>query len=290
MPAPPYASGARQQWPRRGGVSQPGARPRAPRAGRCRRHQLRGDWRGDRRRAGARAAASPTMSRPHSICRCRPTGMRTAQLAQFAYLLLNPGPHRPRRAVRHLGWTQRPAASTPARTVAIAAAINIGCDDRHAVRRRRAELPRAEHGQSRLDARRRRAARRCPALSCCSTPRSREQLDARADCRRSPSRRSTPSISSTWWSLRPGPTDSPTWKTSATRGRCSGSGDGPRTVCQTPNSFLFWDQSHPTTAAHALLGAAFADAVQPDAVPEPATMTLTGLGIAAGLLRRRRAA
>jgi phospholipase/lecithinase/hemolysin len=63
-------------------------------------------------------------------------------------------------------------------------------------------------------------------------------------------------------------------------------------LCTTPNSHLFWDNVHPGSTAHALLGEAFADAVQPDAVPEPATMTLTGLGlgIAALLVRRRRAA
>jgi phospholipase/lecithinase/hemolysin len=65
-------------------------------------------------------------------------------------------------------------------------------------------------------------------------------------------------------------------------------GTGP--VCQTPGSYLFWDQTHPTTAAHALLGAGFADAVQPRAVPEPATMLLTAVGVAALAVRRRRAA
>lgn len=62
--------------------------------------------------------------------------------------------------------------------------------------------------------------------------------------------------------------------------------------CTTSDSHLFWDQSHPTTRAHALLGAAFADAVQPAAVPEPAMTALTalGLGIAGVRVRRRRAA
>ena len=34
-----------------------------------------------------------------------------------------------------------------------------------------------------------------------------------------------------------------------------GMGDGLRTVCTTPDSYLFWDQTHPTAAAHRLLGA-----------------------------------
>ena len=62
---------------------------------------------------------------------------------------------------------------------------------------------------------------------------------------------------------------------------------GQGTVCATPNSFLFWDQTHPSAAAHALLGARVAAAV-----PEPAITALTGvgLGVAALLIRRRRAA
>jgi len=69
-----------------------------------------------------------------------------------------------------------------------------------------------------------------------------------------------------------------------------GGGLAPGLVCDTPNTFLFWDRSHPSGAAHAILGAEFADAVQPDAVPEPATMVLTALGVAALAVKRRRAA
>jgi outer membrane lipase/esterase len=69
-----------------------------------------------------------------------------------------------------------------------------------------------------------------------------------------------------------------------------GMGDGAGTVCQTPNSYLFWDGTHPSAAAHRILGAEFAAAVQPEVVPEPLTMTLASLGAAAVVLRRRRAA
>ena len=57
------------------------------------------------------------------------------------------------------------------------------------------------------------------------------------------------------------------------------------TVCSDPSQYLFWDNVHPTTVGHGILGNAMADAV-----PEPSSviLMLTGLGIltAAGLRRR----
>ena len=60
-------------------------------------------------------------------------------------------------------------------------------------------------------------------------------------------------------------------------------------VCADPGSYLFWDSVHPTTAAHAVLGNAFAAAVA-EPVPEPASIALLSLGIGlAAAARRRRA-
>jgi phospholipase/lecithinase/hemolysin len=62
------------------------------------------------------------------------------------------------------------------------------------------------------------------------------------------------------------------------------------TVCADPDSYLFWDSVHPTTAAHQLLGDSFAAAVA-EPIPEPASLVLLSLGIAlAAAARRRRAA
>jgi phospholipase/lecithinase/hemolysin len=46
-------------------------------------------------------------------------------------------------------------------------------------------------------------------------------------------------------------------------------------LCAAPESYLFWDISHPTTAAHAVLAQRAAEAV-----PEPTTVMLLGLGLA----------
>ena len=61
-------------------------------------------------------------------------------------------------------------------------------------------------------------------------------------------------------------------------------------VCNAPQSYLFWDGVHPSGRAHQLLGSPCAAAVNEQTVPEPATMVLTGLGAAALVFRRRRAA
>lgn len=64
----------------------------------------------------------------------------------------------------------------------------------------------------------------------------------------------------------------------------------PVSLCADDDAYLFWDGSHPTTQAHALLGQQFAAALDDQAVPEPATLLLTLAGVAGIVARRRRAA
>ena len=57
------------------------------------------------------------------------------------------------------------------------------------------------------------------------------------------------------------------------------------------DGYLFWDDTHPTTVGHNVLGGGFADAIdQQVPVPEPGTLTLAAVGLASLVLRRRRAA
>ncbi len=66
-------------------------------------------------------------------------------------------------------------------------------------------------------------------------------------------------------------------------------GLGPGTTCPTPETYLFWDGSHPTARAHQLLGQALAATVEEHVVPEPALLALAAMGLM-GMAFRRRAA
>lgn len=67
-------------------------------------------------------------------------------------------------------------------------------------------------------------------------------------------------------------------------------GFGGGVTCADPASYLFWDGSHPSARGHQLLGAALADAVEQSSVPEPMSLTLAALGLAAVAVRRGRRA
>lgn len=64
-------------------------------------------------------------------------------------------------------------------------------------------------------------------------------------------------------------------------------------ICSDPDSYLFWDNFHPSTAAHAIVAdVAFAQLHEPEAVPEPGTRwSLVALGaVAVGAKAYRRRA
>ncbi len=58
---------------------------------------------------------------------------------------------------------------------------------------------------------------------------------------------------------------------------------GGGTVCATPDQYLFWDDDHPTSAAHAIIAADAADAL----LPEPPALSLFALGLLGLLICRR---
>ncbi len=62
-------------------------------------------------------------------------------------------------------------------------------------------------------------------------------------------------------------------------------GGGIVSQCANPDEYVFWDSVHPTTAAHRVVGNAFAAAV-----PEPATLSLLVLAVTVTVARRRRSA
>ncbi|MGA7802032.1 MAG: PEP-CTERM sorting domain-containing protein [Gammaproteobacteria bacterium] len=57
------------------------------------------------------------------------------------------------------------------------------------------------------------------------------------------------------------------------------------TTCANPNQYLFWDAEHPTSAVHRILAT---DVLR--TVPEPATMALFVVGLAALVTVRKRCA
>jgi phospholipase/lecithinase/hemolysin len=55
------------------------------------------------------------------------------------------------------------------------------------------------------------------------------------------------------------------------------------TLCANPSQYLFFDDFHPTTAAHAIIAQGFLAAV-----PEPSTLLLMGFGVVLLFPKRRR--
>jgi thermolabile hemolysin len=64
------------------------------------------------------------------------------------------------------------------------------------------------------------------------------------------------------------------------------------TVCANPSANLFWDETHPTTEGHRLIGELAFNTVSPTAVPEPMTMlgSLMAFGSAVAFKRKIKAA
>jgi lysophospholipase L1-like esterase len=62
----------------------------------------------------------------------------------------------------------------------------------------------------------------------------------------------------------------------------------PLDVCSDPDQHVFWDGFHPSAAANAVIGAAFAGAIT-QAIPEPQPHVLLAAGLALLLIARRRA-
>lgn len=64
----------------------------------------------------------------------------------------------------------------------------------------------------------------------------------------------------------------------------------PQAVACTPNKFLFWDQVHPTTATHKIIGKLAFSVLKPASVPEPSVVLglLEFANLGAVLLLKRR--
>ncbi|WP_310481199.1 SGNH/GDSL hydrolase family protein [Chamaesiphon sp. VAR_48_metabat_403] len=60
------------------------------------------------------------------------------------------------------------------------------------------------------------------------------------------------------------------------------------TVCANPNANLFWDEIHPTTEGHRLIGELAFNTVSPTAVPEPITMLSSLMAGSAAIAFKRK--